>query len=515
MNVAPALACPRCRGVLGVPDPAHDLGLDEQICAGCGGCLLPRAGAASLWRTMGIGADVVQQLALDPALRPRREAAGPLACPCDGQALAPVTLKGVVVDLCLGCQALWLDGGELARMSGGRAAQLPSPSFPPSPSLPPPPSSTSLSPLLPSTPLVSIPRAVAPALQGPTEPPALELAWQPGPRRASRDLEEVFEMLWDCSSCGSKGLLGRSHRHCPNCGAPQDPAERYFPPAGQDIRAAAYRYEGADRICGACTTPNGGLAKCCKNCGAPLDGSARVTVERHDKATRSPAPRTRAATPAGRAAWVRARWRLLIGAAVVLGIVVAVLWTKDVEVVVAGHAWQRTIGIETLAPRRDSAWCDAMPFDAYNVSRSREVRSHRQIPDGETCTTERKSRGDGSYTNERSCRPKYRSEPVYDDRCRYTVDRWGEDRAVTASGDSLAAPPRWPDLPPLRTGTSLGSEREGQHRQRYTVHLRGPSDTYACDYDEARWRLYAVGAKLPLKVRVVGGSAVCGSLGKR
>jgi hypothetical protein len=446
---------------------------------------------------MGIGADVVQSLALDPALRPRREAGGPLICPLDAHPLNAVTLKGVVVDVCLGCHALWLDGGEWARMTGGRLGAGAAPSSTPTSS---------------STPGMD-PGLFSPASSSSSEP-SLDLAWEPQKRRAKLDVEEVFEMLWDCSSCGSKGLLGRSHRHCPNCGAPQDPAQRYFPPEGQDIRAAAYRYEGADRICGGCTTPNGGLAKCCKNCGAPLDGSARVEVERHNK----PQPASKSNAPAGTSTpvpWWRKRWRpLAVGAVVLVAVLVAVFWTKAIQVAVSGHSWQRTIGIETLAARRDSSWCDAMPLDAYNVSRSREVRSHRQIPDGETCTTERKSRDDGSYTNEKKCKTKYRSEPVYDDRCRYTVDRWGEDRAVTSSGNSLADAPRWPTLPRLRPGNALGSEREGQHRERYTVHLRGAKDTYDCDYDQARWRSYAVGTQWPLKVRVVGGSAVCGSLGK-
>ena len=31
-------------------------------------------------------------------------------------------------------------------------------------------------------------------------------------------VEPVFEMLWDCSYCSAKKLLGLTHRHCPNCG---------------------------------------------------------------------------------------------------------------------------------------------------------------------------------------------------------------------------------------------------------------------------------------------------------
>ena len=39
----------------------------------------------------------------------------------------------------------------------------------------------------------------------------------------------TYQMLWDCSYCDSKKLLGITHRHCPGCGAPQDPSKRYYP----------------------------------------------------------------------------------------------------------------------------------------------------------------------------------------------------------------------------------------------------------------------------------------------
>lgn len=64
-----------------------------------------------------------------------------------------------------------------------------------------------------------------------------------------------------------------------------------------------------------------------------------------------------------------------------------------------------------------------MPSDAYNVFRYREVRSHKQVPDGQTCSTQRRDQGDGSYSTERVCYTNYRSEPVYDYRCHYTVLR--------------------------------------------------------------------------------------------
>ena len=38
-----------------------------------------------------------------------------------------------------------------------------------------------------------------------------------------------YQMLWDCRHCGSEGLLGLDHKHCPGCGGAQDTGSRYFP----------------------------------------------------------------------------------------------------------------------------------------------------------------------------------------------------------------------------------------------------------------------------------------------
>lgn len=320
---------------------------------------------------------------------------------------------------------------------------------------------------------------------------------------------DVFEMLWDCSSCGTTGLLGRSNRHCPHCGAPQDQTKRYFPPEGTDIKVTGgYAYEGADKVCPSCTTPNGGAADFCKNCGTPLGDVVKSVREQAGFVGVNPIP----AAPVV-AAKVPSKLKWIIAAAAVVFVLVGVgmAWKKDVQVRVAGHAWSRSIGIERFGARADAAWCDSLPSDAYRVTRSREVRSERKIPDGQTCTTKRESRGDGSYVNKQECTPKYRSEPVYDDKCRFVVNRWDEDRRVQAKGQDLS--PTWPPLPRMTGGACLGCEREGARQAAYSLSLQSAKETFSCDYDEARWRSIADGAALPIRVRMVGGGADCDSLG--
>src|SRR4029078_11427250 len=58
--------------------------------------------------------------------------------------------------------------------------------------------------------------------------------------------EAVYEMIWDCKFCGQKKLLGLTHRFCAGCGAPQDPAARYFPPEHENVAVLDHPLRGAD-----------------------------------------------------------------------------------------------------------------------------------------------------------------------------------------------------------------------------------------------------------------------------
>ena len=169
----------------------------------------------------------------------------------------------------------------------------------------------------------------------------------------------IFEMLWDCAYCGTRGLLGQSHRHCPKCGAPQDPQRRYFPPLGQEVAARNTTYDGADRTCPACATPCGARAQHCPNCGSPL-AAAREVVRRPDPLASAVA--TAASPPAGAAGRRQRLLAFLLLALGALALVVFLLsWKKEATVRVAGHAWKREIAIERLEAVSESSWCDQLP----------------------------------------------------------------------------------------------------------------------------------------------------------
>jgi hypothetical protein len=153
-----------------------------------------------------------------------------------------------------------------------------------------------------------------------------------------------------------------------------------------------------------------------------------------------------------------------------------------------------------------------MPSDAYSVSRSREQRSTKKVADGQECHTKDVDRGNGTFERKNVCETKYKDEPIYDDKCRFTVDRWRHARDLKEAG-GLRDAPRWPQVSLKRAGTCVGCEREGAHAEQYQVVLVGePGTKWECDKPQSEWKAFPLGKKYPLKVGVVTGLADCSSL---
>jgi len=323
-----------------------------------------------------------------------------------------------------------------------------------------------------------------------------------------RDLG-TYQMLWDCPYCSTPGLLGLDHRHCPGCGAAQDEDKRYFPNDDQKVAVQDHVFVGADKDCPACSSPMSAKADFCTNCGSPMDAAAVV-----GKVSDEPEPEPDSGGGGGGGGKGMA---LGAGCVVMLVLLVVVIglflfWKKPVDVQATTHAWERTVEVEVFGPVAQSTWCDSMPSDAYSVSRTSEVRDHRQVPDGETCTTKRRDNGDGTFTEYQDCKPKYRSEPIYDDKCGFKVDRWKTDRTARAAG-GLAQAPAWPDPGLVKPGTCKGCDREGKRAETYTVTFEtADGKTFDCPFPAGQWKGIAVGSAWSTKQGVMSGTPSCGDL---
>lgn len=341
--------------------------------------------------------------------------------------------------------------------------------------------------------------------------------------------EIFYEMLWDCPQCATTGLLGSTHRHCPTCGTAQDPSKRYFPKPGEEVEVRNHRFTGVDWTCAYCATPNARAAVHCVNCGAGQDGAKPVALVQDSAAVPpSPPPAAPPPSPAQRP-WWRQWWRWALLGVLMLAALWAWMFTQkhETSATVSQRSWAREVQVEQFMPLSQSAWCDSLPNDAYDITRSREQRSTRQVADGETCHDERVDKGDGTFVKNRVCTPRYRSEPVYHLQCHYRVNRWNGVGSRKASQVD-AALPFWPTAGPAATpppGTlgsnradpanpgalRLGAQREGARTERYELVFTSGGKRWSCTVPEAVWIRYAEGASVSLQVRMTGG-ADCGSL---
>ena len=341
----------------------------------------------------------------------------------------------------------------------------------------------------------------------------------------------LFEMLWDCRYCGTGKLLAKSQGYCPQCGSPQDPQTRYFPADDEKVEVSGYRYEGVDKVCKACQSPNGALAEFCGQCGAPLGDAVKVQpvadetrateqkfaaslsqrqqqeAERRSLKGLTPVPAS-APRPGG---WSWPKWLtwLLVG----LGLLAltTLLWTRQEAVEVTEHYWRQEISIERYGSVAESAWCNQLPPGAYGVMSHSEVRSYRQVPAGQDCRVRRTDRGDGTYRESTECQPRYASEPIYDLRCNYRIDRWNPERSVVAEGHDLS--PRWPETGIISARACLGCEREGDRSSVMELLLAGHGGArYRCAVPTKLWRRARDGSHWQLTVGVLDGRPRCGSL---
>jgi hypothetical protein len=328
----------------------------------------------------------------------------------------------------------------------------------------------------------------------------------------------TYEMFWDCGRCGAKKLLGKSHRHCPSCGAAQDAEARYFPAENEKVAVEDHAFYGADLDCDNCDSPNSAAVDFCVNCGARIgDGDSPVAliedlpsepVERGESFQGSRLDRMRLG------AWNRKKALGLVAAALLVGILFLLVWqfwTRPVVLEATGHVWHRYVEVQQYRSVQRSGWCDGMPGDAYGVSRSRKQRSTKRIADGQTCSTVRTDNGDGTYSENQQCTTDYREEPVYDDHCSYTVDRWVHDHNVDTRGSGLTPAPHYAS-PSVSGCATLGCTRIGGRGGTYTVLYVEDADPpleHRCKFGQDVWSGIPVGGVYSGKVRMIGGSLKC------
>jgi hypothetical protein len=248
---------------------------------------------------------------------------------------------------------------------------------------------------------------------------------------------------WDCSSCGTKGVLGDQYS-CSGCAAPRpDDVEFYLPGDAEvitDEAGVAAAEAGADWQCEYCDSWLPATVDSCTRCSGGEIADAKKQ-ETKDYASRAAVPVARAIPVARAVPVVRTvsagggsaagaldgtaeggsksgkscLGACLAGVVLIAGCLVASLFV-DTTVVVGGHSWERTHEVEVLRTVGGGGW--EVPDGAFDVASEQKVSRYDKV----YVRTETRSRTE-AYTERDGTRPEKYSERVSDG---YSEERYTE-----------------------------------------------------------------------------------------
>lgn len=302
-------------------------------------------------------------------------------------------------------------------------------------------------------------------------------------------------MVWVCPNCQNKNP--GNFRFCRGCGAPQPADIQFQQDAGAqmltDPKEIAQAAAGADIHCGFCGARNSATNTECSSCGADLaTGTRRESgtvlgayaaaavpqVPCPNCGTPNPADAMqckscgaslRVAAPAAPAAQAPARkfpaWLVAVIIAAVLCVVVGGIMllsrTSDVQASVADRSWQRIVSIQALQSVQRSNWRPQLPAGVQPQSCEQRLYTTADQPQGDNSVKVcgapyTVDKGNGYAEVVQDC--KYE---IYEDYCSYTVQEWRQvDQLVEQGSDQR---PSWPVV------SLAQGQREGEREEVYTI----------------------------------------------
>ncbi len=328
----------------------------------------------------------------------------------------------------------------------------------------------------------------------------------------------IIEGTWNCTSCDAKGILAR-HKKCPTCNNPRELTgkESEFDFGGVDAQSGKSLQEGvtdekalelaaagADWFCAYCGAANRGDQPRCKHCSAERGEDAGKMPEEKPAAAPQPPPPAPKKKKVG-CMVAGGAFLFLFSCCGIFG-----FWatqTHDVKGRVARTEWQRVLHQERFLPTTKEGWQDELRLSSSRMptNGSGEVagvenirgcvsrqRGTRQVADGTERVCRTKTRKVACGTEEKCTRKKldngfvreecddvtkycsesyqdcqtetrYRTEPVYAQKCSYDTFEWrGVDRHTATGHDES---PRWPDV------ANVGPHERLRREETYAVHV--------------------------------------------
>ncbi len=336
-----------------------------------------------------------------------------------------------------------------------------------------------------------------------------------------RIIEEIVEGFWDCPNCNAKNR--GSAQQCDACGAVRSENVKFYVEDGAkaitDEAELAEANAGPDWICPFCSNMSPASSQKCTGCGSDRSDGKKRAVKEIPAGSEEPQDAAKGGNkqppgpPQPAPLWLKAGCGLFALLFVIL--MAFSCYEKVDKIEITANQWARLIERNEYKTVREQAWANEVPSGARKFGSERQIRSHKQIPDGfeevdeeytEKVKVGEKQVEDGKvdlgngrfkvkykivpeYREEKKTRrvkrQKFRKEPIYDEKVTYDIDRWVDAAPVQLQGSTEE--PRWPDsgaannVPP-----KIGDISEKARVETYVVKARRSGDTAEIEVKKLR-----------------------------
>lgn len=348
-----------------------------------------------------------------------------------------------------------------------------------------------------------------------------------------RVIEEIVEGFWDCTNCNAKNR--GSAQQCDACGAVRSENVKFYVEDGAaaitDEAELAKAKAGPDWICPFCSNMSPSSSTKCTGCGSDRSSGKNREVREILPGSDDSAPMGGKKLPPGPAQpapmWLKAGCSIF--ALLFLILMALSCHEKAASIEITANQWVRQIERAEYKTVREDAWANEVPSGARKFSSARQVRSHKEIPDGfeevneeytEKVQVGEKKVEDGKvdlgngrfqikykmvpeYNEEKRTRrvkrQKFRKEPVYDEKVTYDIDRWVPFALIELQGTTDE--PRWPEsgasknVPP-----AIGDLTEKARIETYVVKAKKVGETEEIEIRKLRDKPLSIDQFMKLRV---------------
>ena len=359
---------------------------------------------------------------------------------------------------------------------------------------------------------------------------------------------KLIEGRWDCSYCGTKGILGRN-RECPNCGRPRGEDVKFYMSDSKDYvpdEEAKNISREPDWMCEYCGCYNSAKEHKCISCGAEreLNNNTYFDIQKRNQERKKEKSQYKneytmtselkneeenSRDIEDRKSFVKKGFvavGAIIGILIMILGIISVFTPKEASMKITEFSWQRNISIEEYKTFHESDWSvpsggrvtgQSMEFHHYDSvidhyeTKTREVEKTR-ISGYET-RTYTKDLGNGYfeeeseevpvyetyYETEEYEEPVYIDEPVYRMKYYYDIDRWTYERSVKTKGNDKS--PYW--------GKANLQDKERVRSETETYTIKGITDekeaqTRKVNVDADVWKKLKMGQTVKIQIYVGG-----------